>query len=49
MQWGAGGSVTVKSAATTMSGSKHNKNCGSSQMPSPPTHNPQDVPDPYGS
>jgi uncharacterized protein involved in type VI secretion and phage assembly len=49
MQWGAGGSVTVKSAASTLSGSKHNKNCGSSQMPSPPTHNPQDVPDPYGS
>ena len=49
MQWGAGGSVNVKSAATTMSGSKHNKNCGSAQMPNAPTTSPQEVPDPYGS
>jgi len=49
MQWGAGGSATIKSAATTLSGSKHNNNCGSAQMPNAPTTSPQDVADPYGS
>jgi len=49
MQWGAGGSATIKSSGTTLSGSKVNTNGGSAQMPSAPTTSPQDVPDPYGS
>lgn len=49
MQWGAGGSATIKSSGTTLSGSKVNTNCGSAQMPTAPTTSPQDVPDPYGS
>lgn len=49
MQWGAGGSATIKSSGTTLSGSKVNTNCGSAQMPNAPTTSPQDVPDPYGS
>ncbi len=49
MQWGAGGSATVKSSSTTLSGSKVNTNGGGSQMPQAPTTSPQDVPDPYGS
>jgi uncharacterized protein involved in type VI secretion and phage assembly len=49
MQWGAGGSATIKSSGTTLSGSKVNTNCGSAQMPSAPTTSPQDVADPYGS
>lgn len=49
MQWGAGSNINVKSSGTTLSGSKHNHNGGGAQMPTPPTHTPQDVPDPYGS
>lgn len=49
MAWGAGGSATIKSSATTLSGSKVNTNGGSAQMPAAPTTSPQDVPDPYGS
>ena len=49
MQWGAGGSATIKSSATTLSGSKVNTNCGSAQMPTAPTTSPQDIADPYGS
>ena len=49
MQWGAGGSATIKSSGTTLSGSKVNTNCGSAQMPNAPTTSPQDIPDPYGS
>ncbi|TMQ06869.1 MAG: phage tail protein [Deltaproteobacteria bacterium] len=49
MAWGAGGSATIKSSSTTLSGSKVNTNCGSAQMPTAPTTSPQDVPDPYGS
>jgi uncharacterized protein involved in type VI secretion and phage assembly len=49
MQWGAGGSATIKSSGTTLSGSKVNTNCGSAQMPNAPTTSPQDVADPYGS
>jgi uncharacterized protein involved in type VI secretion and phage assembly len=49
MAWGAGGSATVKSSSTTLSGSKVNSNCGSAQMPAAPTTSPQDVADPYGS
>lgn len=49
MAWGAGGSATVKSSQTTLSGSKVNTNAGSAQMPTAPTTNPQDVADPYGS
>ena len=49
MAWGAGGSATIKSSGTTLSGSKVNTNCGSAQMPTAPTTSPQDVPDPYGS
>jgi uncharacterized protein involved in type VI secretion and phage assembly len=49
MQWGAGGSATIKSSGTTLSGSKVNTNGGSAQMPNAPTTSPQDVPDPYGS
>jgi len=49
MQWGAGGSATIKSSGTTLSGSKVNTNCGSAQMPEAPTTNPQDIEDPYGS
>jgi uncharacterized protein involved in type VI secretion and phage assembly len=48
MAWGAGGSATIKSSGTTLSGSKVNTNCGSAQMPAAPTTSPQDVPDPYG-
>src|ERR1043165_8284894 len=48
MSWGAGGSATVKSSGTTLSGSKVNTNCGSAQMPSAPSTSPQDVADPYG-
>jgi uncharacterized protein involved in type VI secretion and phage assembly len=47
--WGCGGSTTLKSPSSTMSGAKVNKNCGASSMPSAPTTNPQDVEDPYGS
>ncbi|HEX8112009.1 MAG TPA: phage baseplate assembly protein V [Kofleriaceae bacterium] len=49
MQWGAGGSATIKISGTTLSGSKVNTNCGSAQMPNAPTTSPQDIPDPYGS
>jgi uncharacterized protein involved in type VI secretion and phage assembly len=49
MQWGAGASASVKSSATTLSGSKVNTNCGSAQMPTAPTTSPQDIADPYGS
>lgn len=49
MAWGADASVTVKSQSVTLSGSTHNENCGSAQMPQAPTADPQDVPDPYGS
>ncbi|HEX3759639.1 MAG TPA: phage baseplate assembly protein V [Kofleriaceae bacterium] len=49
MQWGAGGSATVKSSGTTLSGSKVNTNGGSAQMPTAPTTSPQDIADPYGS
>jgi len=49
MAWGAGGSATIKSSATTLSGAKVNTNCGSAQMPTAPTTSPQDVADPYGS
>ena len=49
MSWGAGGSATIKSSQTTLSGSKVNTNCGSAQMPTAPTTSPQDVADPYGS
>lgn len=49
MAWGAGGSATIKSSGTTLSGSKVNTNCGSAQMPTAPTTSPQDVADPYGS
>jgi len=49
MQWGAGSGATIKSSATTLSGSKVSTNTGGSQMPQAPTTNPQDVPDPYGS
>jgi uncharacterized protein involved in type VI secretion and phage assembly len=49
MAWGAGGSATIKSSQTTLSGSKVNTNCGSAQMPAAPTTSPQDVADPYGS
>jgi uncharacterized protein involved in type VI secretion and phage assembly len=49
MAWGAGGSATIKSSSTTLSGAKVNTNCGSSSMPSAPTTSPQDVADPYGS
>jgi len=49
MQWGAGGSATIKSSGTTLSGAKVNTNCGSAQMPSAPTTSPQDIADPYGS
>jgi uncharacterized protein involved in type VI secretion and phage assembly len=49
MAWGAGGSATIKSPSTTLSGAKVNANCGSAQMPTAPTTSPQDVADPYGS
>jgi uncharacterized protein involved in type VI secretion and phage assembly len=49
MAWGAGGSATIKSSQTTLSGAKVNTNCGSAQMPTAPTTSPQDVADPYGS
>ncbi len=49
MAWGAGGSATLKSSGTTLSGAKVNTNCGSAQMPTAPTTSPQDVADPYGS
>jgi uncharacterized protein involved in type VI secretion and phage assembly len=49
MAWGAGGSATIKSSGTTMSGAKVNTNCGSAQMPTAPTTSPQEIPDPYGS
>ena len=49
MAWGAGSSATIKSSGTTLSGSNVNTNNGSAQMPSAPTTNPQDIPDPYGS
>ena len=49
MSWGAGGSATIKSPATTLSGSKVNTNCGSAQMPAAPTTSPADIADPYGS
>jgi uncharacterized protein involved in type VI secretion and phage assembly len=49
MAWGAGGSATIKSSGTTLSGSKVNTNCGSAQMPTAPTTSPQDIADPYGS
>jgi uncharacterized protein involved in type VI secretion and phage assembly len=49
MQWGAGGSATIKSSSTTLSGAKVNTNCGTAQMPTAPTTSPQDVADPYGS
>jgi uncharacterized protein involved in type VI secretion and phage assembly len=49
MQWGAGGSATIKSSGTTLSGSKVNTNGGSAQMPEAPTTNPQDIAEPYGS
>jgi uncharacterized protein involved in type VI secretion and phage assembly len=49
MAWGAGGSATIKSSATTLSGAKVNTSCGSAQMPAAPTTSPQDVADPYGS
>ena len=49
MQWGAGGSATIKSSSTTISGSKVNADCGSAQMPAAPTTTPVDVEDPYGS
>jgi uncharacterized protein involved in type VI secretion and phage assembly len=49
MAWGAGGSATVKSSQTTMSGAKVNTNAGSAQMPTAPTTSPQAVADPYGS
>jgi uncharacterized protein (DUF2345 family) len=47
MQWGAGGSATIKGSDATLSGAKVNLNCGSAQMPTAPTTSPQDVPDPY--
>lgn len=49
MQWGAGGSATIKSSGTTLSGAKVNTNCGSAQMPSAPSTSPQDIADPYDS
>lgn len=49
MQWGAGGSATIKSQSIEMAGSNANINCGNSQMPEAPEAEPQDVPDPYGS
>lgn len=49
MAWGAGGSATIKSGQTTLSGAKVNTNAGSAQMPTAPTTSPQDVADPYGS
>ena len=49
MQWGAGGSATIKSSSTTISGSKVNADGGSAQMPPMPTTTPVDVDDPYGS
>lgn len=49
MAWGAGGSATIKSSATTLSGAKVNTSCGAAQMPTAPTTSPQDVADPYGS
>ena len=49
MAWGAGGSASIKSGQTTLSGAKVNTNCGSAQMPTAPTTSPQDVADPYGS
>jgi uncharacterized protein involved in type VI secretion and phage assembly len=49
MSWGAGGSATIKSSGTTLSGSKVNTNGGSAQMPTAPTTSPQDVADPYKS
>jgi uncharacterized protein involved in type VI secretion and phage assembly len=49
MAWGAGGSATIKSSGTTLSGAKVNTNCGSAQMPAAPTTSPQEIPDRYGS
>jgi uncharacterized protein involved in type VI secretion and phage assembly len=49
MAWGAGGSASIKSSGTTLSGSKVNTNCGSAQMPQAPTTSPQEIPDKYGS
>ena len=49
MQWGAGGSATIKSPAPSLSGSKVHFNDGAAQMPTAPTTSPQDVADPYGS
>jgi uncharacterized protein involved in type VI secretion and phage assembly len=49
MSWGAGGSATVKSSGTTLSGAKVNTNCGSAQMPTAPTGTVDEIPDPYGS
>jgi uncharacterized protein involved in type VI secretion and phage assembly len=49
MAWGAGGSATIKSSGTTLSGAKVNTNCGSAQMPAAPTTSPQEIPDKYGS
>jgi uncharacterized protein involved in type VI secretion and phage assembly len=49
MAWGAGGSATIKSSGTTLSGSKVNTNCGSAQMPQAPTTSPQEIADRYGS
>jgi uncharacterized protein involved in type VI secretion and phage assembly len=37
MQWGAGGSATIKSSATTLSGAHVNFNSGAAQMPAAPT------------
>src|SRR5215468_553863 len=49
MQWGADKSATIKSPATTLSGSPVNTRGGKAQMPEAPTTSPQDIPDPYGS
>jgi uncharacterized protein involved in type VI secretion and phage assembly len=49
MAWGAGGTATIKSSQTTLSGAKVNTNGGSAQMPTAPTTSPQAVADPYGS
>ena len=49
MAWGAGGSATIKSSSTTLSGAKAYSNTGAAQMPTAPTTSPQDVADPYGS
>jgi uncharacterized protein involved in type VI secretion and phage assembly len=50
MSWGTDAAATISGqGGVTVSGSTHNNNNGVAQSPQPPTTNPQDVDDPYGS